>query len=1001
MIGQTISHYRILDKLGEGGMGSVYVAEDIQLGRRVAIKFPVITTDEHHYRARFLREARSVSMLSHPHIAAIYDYGETNEGQPFLVMELVNGPPLSDLLHSGTLTLMRAVEIIRDVAKALAEAHHQGIVHRDIKPSNVLLNHRGEVKVLDFGLAKLINEENGHQADPAAQTMLATRTRSGTIVGTPLYLSPEQATGTTVDGRSDLFTLGALLYECIAGRPAFEGASVIEIAAQVLHINPPPPSTINPRVPPELDQITMKALAKKPEERYQSADEMIADLQAVWNMLGEDTHPTQRLSIPARTGRTSALTTLSDTLRRPRLSLAFFLIAVVVPVLLILGYYWSSRRKPHVPLPEAQRWYEVGTNALRDGAYYQASKAFEQAISADDKFALAHARLAEAWTELDYGDRAKDELLRVTELEPDTSVLPQLDALYLEAVRATILRDFERAVKTYAEIARLKPELPQAYVDLGRAYENSNDLKKAIESYVKATKINAQYPTPFMRVGILYGRQQDLASAKAAFDKADALYQVLGNIEGQAEVHFQRGFLFRNTGKIAEARAELEQALNMARATNNQPQQIRTLLQLSTVSFAENSTNQAQQYAREAIDLAQAGGMENLIARGLVDLGNVYFARGDYTEAENYFKRALEFAQRFKAQRSEARARINLGSLRISQGNVDEGVRYVEQALAFYQQGGYRKEAAQALTMLGRAHSQKGDYDAALKAYQQQLQIAEQVGDQSQVLLSHEGIGTLLAQQERYPEALNNFEAMYNISKSLNDQLHIGYSLVERAGVLGYLGRFDEARDALGQVLTTANKPDGGDKALLANAHQTSAEVALSERRLPEAKEQSQQALALSGTQYPEIAIEARRINGLAQSLSGAKVEGRRLCEEALEMATRLGDPWLLSRAQAALATATLENGDAQEALTAVLRAQESFARRGQQDSEWRAWLVAARASQRKGDAATAREYATRAAGILDNLQQRWGTEAYNTYLTRPDVQYLRQQLGEVLTVNQ
>lgn len=1002
MIGQIVSHYRILDKLGEGGMGAVYLAEDTRLGRRVAIKVPTVTSDEHHYKARFLREARSVSTLSHPHIAAIYDYGETDDGHPFLVMELVNGPSLTDLLHESKLTLVRAVEIIQDIAGALAEAHQQGIIHRDIKPSNIVLNHRHEVKVLDFGLAKQISEEEVQTADPDAQTMLSTRTRSGAVVGTPLYLSPEQAMGAPVDARSDLFALGTVLYECITGRPAFSGKSTMEIAAQVIHISPRVPSLINPSVTPELDRVTMKAVAKKPEERYQSAAEFIADLCAAHATLSSnDARPTRRLSIPPRTARTSAFTTFSDKLRRPRLSIGFFLLAFIATALGLFGYWLWSRQRPHVPPEEARRWYEVGTNALRDGAYYQASKALEQAIEKDDRFALAHARLAEALTELDYSDRAKDELLRITALVPDQSVLPQLDRLYLEAIRATVARDFALAVKTYAEIARLTPNPPQVYVDLGRAYENSNDLKKAIESYTEATTRDAQYPTAFLRLGILYGRQQELASAKAAFDHADSLYQALGNVEGQAEVSFQRGFLFRNTGKITEARAALEQAMNRSRAIGNQPQQIKTLLQLSSVAFAENNTAQAQQYAQEAIALAQAGGMENLVTRGLVDLGNVFFARGDYTEAERYFKQALGLAQRFKARRSEARALINLGSLRISQGSVDEGVRYVEQALAFYREGGYRKEASLALTMLGRANSQKGDYNAALEAYQQQLQLALQVGDQSQVLLSREGIGSVLLRQEHYPEALKNFEAMYEISKSLSDQLHIGYSLMERALVLGHLGRFDEAHDSLSQALNITSKPGEADKALLANIHQASAETALSEGRLLEARAQSQQALSLAGEQYPEIVVEAKRILGLAQTLSGAKAEGKRLCEEALETATRLGDPWLLSKAQAALAAATLENGDPEGSLTAVLRATESFARAGQQDSEWRAWLVASRAAQRQQDMSHAREYSTRAAGILENLQQRWGTEAYNAYLTRPDVQNLRRQLNEVLSVSQ
>ena len=325
MIGKTISHYRILGHVGEGGMGVVYVAEDARLGRRVAVKIPHAGKDEKHYRSRFLREARAVSALSHKNIAAVYDYGETPEGQPFIVMELVTGQTLGEILMGTGLSLSRSVEIIQEVSDALAEAHRRGIVHRDIKPSNVIVNERGEVKVLDFGLAKQFEDENGSQSGPNAQTLLQTQTRSDVVIGTPLYLSPEQARGARVDGRSDLFALGALLYECVAGRPAFSGANVIEIGAQVLHVDPPPPSQFNSRVPPELDRIILKALAKKVEERYQTADEMAAELERVRTRLpGSDTTRTRRLATHPDLARPSALHTISETLRRPRLSpLAF------------------------------------------------------------------------------------------------------------------------------------------------------------------------------------------------------------------------------------------------------------------------------------------------------------------------------------------------------------------------------------------------------------------------------------------------------------------------------------------------------------------------------------------------------------------------------------------------------------------------------------------------------------------------------------------------------
>src|SRR5882724_3626553 len=176
MIGQTVSHYRIIDKLGEGGMGVVYLAEDKHLARRVAIKF--LSSTDHHYRARFIREARAVSALSHPNIATVHDYGETDDGKPFIVMEFINGQRLSDLLEGQGITLARAVEIVSAIAEALAEAHHHGIVHRDIKPSNVILTERGQVKVLDFGLVKHLFEEPSTSVDLDADTLYSTQTRS-------------------------------------------------------------------------------------------------------------------------------------------------------------------------------------------------------------------------------------------------------------------------------------------------------------------------------------------------------------------------------------------------------------------------------------------------------------------------------------------------------------------------------------------------------------------------------------------------------------------------------------------------------------------------------------------------------------------------------------------------------------------------------------------------------------------------------------------------------
>jgi len=997
MIGETISHYRVIHQLGEGGMGVVYLAEDTTLRRQVAMKFLTSTAPE--YRGRFLREARAVSLLTHPNIATVFDYGETHEGQPYIVMELIKGEPLNEKLRAGSLPLPEAARIVSCIAAALGEAHFQGVVHRDIKPSNVIITERGQVKVVDFGLVKQIHDESGEAANDKSTTRPGTQTRSDVIVGTPLYLSPEQATGKTVDRRSDLFALGTVLYECITGQSAFAGSSVMEIGAQVIHVTPPLPSKLNDHIPPELDRITMKAMEKKVEARYQSAAELIDDLQTVLPSLQADGFRARVLSTsssaPRRTHSASALTTLAETFRQPRLSWGTVIIAIFVLVLAAGAFVLWRRPVSYTPTPVALDWYNKGSDALRQGAFLQASKAFAQAVAADPKFALAHARLAEAWFELDYADRAKDEILRVGSLVPNRSQLAASDALYLEGINATIARDFPGAIKAYTELGRLSPNEPQVYVDLGRAYEKNDEIKKAIESYVEATNRAPQYATAFLRVAILYGRQLDQASASSAFDKADTIYQALGNFEGQAEVSFQRGFLFDQMSKLGEARQHLQHALELARTTANEYQQVKTLLKLGDVELDENKIPEAQRYMHEAVDLAQAKGIDNLTKRGLVDLGNTFLVDGKYPEAEKYYKQSLGLAQQQKDNRNAARALLSLGSLAERRHSGQEALAYVEQALPFYQQGGYRKETVQALALLARARVQKGDYDAALQAFEQQLKLTQQLGDQSQAGRAHEDIGLLFIKQGRYPEALGHFEDSYKIAKSLGVQKNVASRLIGRANALWRLGLYDEARAALREASPMAERSDAA-RNLSSFYYVAMARIALSERRFPEARATAQKAFALAG-EIRSTAIEAKITLGLAQALSGATRQGQLNCQEALEMARQADDPSLLSEALLGLAEAMVQGSDTAGALKTSLEAQELFARSGKQDSEWIAWLIAARASRSAGDIQKAHEYGSKAENLLSGLQQKLGKDNYNTYLNRPDVQFSRKQLSELI----
>lgn len=282
--GTTISHYRLGERLGSGGMGVVYRAEDLTLGRAVALKF--LSRDVASDRAaleRFLREARAAAALNHPNICTIHEIGE-HDGLPFLAMELLQGRTLRDVLHPAArpLPLDRLLLVGIQIADALEAAHRKGIVHRDIKPSNLFITQRGDVKVMDFGLAKLIEAAEPHVVDGATASLGSSDphlTSPGMTVGTIAYMSPEQVRGEDVDARSDVFALGAVLYEMATGRVAFSGATSGVIFEAILNRMPPEARQINSAVPPRLNDIIHKALEKETELRYQSAADLGADLK--------------------------------------------------------------------------------------------------------------------------------------------------------------------------------------------------------------------------------------------------------------------------------------------------------------------------------------------------------------------------------------------------------------------------------------------------------------------------------------------------------------------------------------------------------------------------------------------------------------------------------------------------------------------------------------------------------------------------------------------------
>ena len=974
--GQLIlNRFRIVRVIGTGGMGEVYEADDQELRERVAVKTIRSNIRRTGTLARFRQEIHLARKVTHPNVCRIFDLftvgpdAPDGEQRSFLTMELLAGVTLAQKIKKhGALEIQEAASITAQLCEGLAAAHDAGVIHRDFKSGNIMLVPAAggglRTVITDFGLARTA------ERDGDATTGL---TQAGAILGTPAYMAPEQLEGRPLSPATDVYALGVVLYEMVTGKLPF--ASNSPVAAAVQRLKQPPVSPV--RVVPALDKrweaVILKCLEYDPARRYQSA-------RAVWKSLQDAATLTQTESLSRFDVR--RLGTAAKTWK-----LRGGVAALVLVALIIAWMYW--RAGPPRPSAEAQRWYAEGTAALREGTYLKAARALERATEIDKNFAVAHARLADAWTELDFADKAKDAMLRASspELSRDLSVI---DKRYVEAVRDTIVRDFLAAIEQYKSILDLLPAAERAYglVDLGRAYEKAGKIGEAVNQYSAASKLAGEFPASFVHLGILESRQKHSKEAEAAFGRAETLYRAGSNLEGLAEVAYQEGYAASTLGEPAQARSLLDKALQAARAIPSVQLEIRALLQLSAIEYLGGNTEKSSELANTAISLARENGIQYWATSGLVRLGGIYLSAGDYPRAERYLQDALGLAQKNRHTRLEAAARLNLASLRNLEGKPDEVIPLAQAALNYYGKEGFYAESSNALILIVRAKRDKGELREALASALDSLAAAKKAGAPNVLMVAEETVGSLLLTLERYPEALDHFRDALALSRKLGQMVE--YQALHCADVLWRLGRYYEAEQLMNEAIQFAKRRPN----IMIAADRISANMSLSKNQFDRAVAVVRHALDGKSSPTGSAMAEFKLILGTSELRLGPKRMAQQDCEDARRLASEARDPDLVGRATLALAAVSSSAGSIREASALAESANEFFRSSGRKESEWQSLLVLSRIHRHSGDSSGASQFASKAMDILREFEHNWGTPVYKLYRERPDVHEALQELS-------
>lgn len=750
--GLEIAHYRVVSKVGAGGMGEVFLANDSKLDRKIALKFlPPHFAADAAFKARFIREARSAAALNHPNIITIHEISEW-QGRLFIAMEYVEGDPLKKLIDAGDLTGQEVLDISIQICRGLSKAHDSGIIHRDIKAENILIDAERHVKILDFGLAKSEGDEQ--------------LTQTGTAMGTVNYMSPEQAQGMEADNRSDIFSVGVLIYQMLTGQLPFKRANMPATIYAIVHEQPPPLKSIASGVAPQIEQILRQALAKSPEQRYQNIRDLASDLKALSGV--PDTTqisaatpvatPAQPTAAPSRPAVTSlAVLYLRNLGSEDDEFLSYGITEDLIVDLSRLGTMRVASMRSILKFKDSDADLgeiagKLNVTTVLDGSIHKSGEKIR-----------VSAQLVEV---------ESDTTLWAERWENAADSLPLVKQALAKGVSEAL--DVSQTVVAGAGVGTIQSSDPQAYEFYLRgkftytSKKSTADVEVALGLYRQAVDLDpsllaaqAGVAEILIHKGEYQQALDELRRASSDAQSRDLRAEQSSLLRLKADAHIHLSAL----DKAWECAA---QSLEIARGMGDLVGEAQALGLQINVLGRRARLDEALDLSQRVVEINRDLDDQRQTAAALKNMGTVYLRKGEYEQARRLYQEARELAHKRDDTALEADCIGNIGLTYFHTGNQEEALKAYTDALAIHGKLGERAKEALWTNNIAQVHESRGEYRKALQFFEKASQIDSDLGNRGKYALSKGNAAAMLMLVGEYRQAIKHANEAIAIAREVD-----------------------------------------------------------------------------------------------------------------------------------------------------------------------------------------------------------------------------------------